>query len=224
MTARCNAGGGDWTTAAGDNANDGLTPATPKASIGGVLAAYHLNPGDVIRVDDGTYPLGVNIVLDAAGLRHHDRRLPRRGLSGAARPDRPGKRQLWQLRRSTCRIRSNVTLDHLWVTGGYAAVSAATNANNTGLTVSNSTLFGNSYAGIQLLGGNNSATLAGNTVFGIRGCSRSEPPIIGIQADGNDIVITQNTVYDAESTGIQAFGAGRPSATTTSSPAARGSA
>ena len=62
----------------------------------------------------------------------------------------------------------DVTLDHLWVTGGYSAVFAAANANNTGLTVSHSTLFGNSYAGIQLLGGNNRLRIAGNTVFGIR--------------------------------------------------------
>src|SRR6185369_258638 len=55
---------GDWTTAAGDNANDGLNAATPKASIGGILAAYQLNAGDVIRVDNGTYNVGVNIVLD----------------------------------------------------------------------------------------------------------------------------------------------------------------
>ena len=81
--------GGDWTTAPGDNANDGLTPATPKASIGGVLAAYHLNPGDVIRVDDGTYNLGVNLVLDAtvSGITiegYNDPAYPAR--HGAARP------------------------------------------------------------------------------------------------------------------------------------------
>jgi len=57
---------GDWTTAAGNDANDGLTPATPKASIRPVLEAYDLNPGDVIRVDDGTYNLSANLVIGNA--------------------------------------------------------------------------------------------------------------------------------------------------------------
>ena len=36
---------GDWTTAAGNDANDGLSPATPKASIRAMLEAYDLGPG-----------------------------------------------------------------------------------------------------------------------------------------------------------------------------------
>ena len=49
---------GGYTTAPGSNANDGLTPATPMASIGDVLHAYNLGPGDTIMVDAGTYTLG----------------------------------------------------------------------------------------------------------------------------------------------------------------------
>jgi parallel beta-helix repeat protein len=40
-----------WCTAAGDDANDGLTAATPKASVQSVLADYDLEPGDVVRID-----------------------------------------------------------------------------------------------------------------------------------------------------------------------------
>ncbi len=47
--------GDQYTTAVGDDANDGLTPATPKASIQGILAAYTLGAGDTILVDTGTY-------------------------------------------------------------------------------------------------------------------------------------------------------------------------
>ena len=43
--------------AVGDDANDGLTPLTPKASIQAVLDAYDLQPGDIILVDTGIYGL-----------------------------------------------------------------------------------------------------------------------------------------------------------------------
>src|SRR4029453_8597853 len=54
---------GDSTPAAGNDGNDGLTPATPKASIRAVLQAYDLGIGDTIRVDAGTYNLTTNIVV-----------------------------------------------------------------------------------------------------------------------------------------------------------------
>src|SRR5205823_26012 len=55
--------GGDWTTAAGDDAHDGLSPATPKASIRALLQAYDLGTGDVVKVDAGNYALTNNIVV-----------------------------------------------------------------------------------------------------------------------------------------------------------------
>src|SRR5262249_14458922 len=57
---------GDWCTAPGNDANDGITPATPKASIAAVLYDYVLRPGDLIKVDHGHYILTTNAVLDAS--------------------------------------------------------------------------------------------------------------------------------------------------------------
>src|SRR5262249_27301151 len=57
---------GDWTTAPGNDANDGLTPATPKTSIQAILNAYHPGYGDTIRVDAGSYDLSSNIQISAA--------------------------------------------------------------------------------------------------------------------------------------------------------------
>jgi len=54
-----------WTTAPGSDTNDGITPATPKATIQAVIDAYDLEPGDVIRVDTGTYNLTSNITVGA---------------------------------------------------------------------------------------------------------------------------------------------------------------
>ncbi|MBP7828581.1 MAG: right-handed parallel beta-helix repeat-containing protein [Kiritimatiellae bacterium] len=44
-----------YTTAAGAEGQDGLTPATPKNSIQGVLAAYPVSADHIIYVDTGTY-------------------------------------------------------------------------------------------------------------------------------------------------------------------------
>ena len=46
--------GDQYTTAVGDDSNDGLDPSRPKASIRSVLDTYDLGPGDIILVQ-GTY-------------------------------------------------------------------------------------------------------------------------------------------------------------------------
>ena len=49
------AGGGDYCTAPGSSANDGLTPATPKRWLSEILSAYNLEPGDTVYIDSGVY-------------------------------------------------------------------------------------------------------------------------------------------------------------------------
>lgn len=55
-----------WCTAPGDDLQDGLTPATPKATVQAVLAAFNLEPGDVVYMDTGEYRLSENIVVTDA--------------------------------------------------------------------------------------------------------------------------------------------------------------
>ena len=55
--------GDQYTSAVGNNANSGTSPDSPMASIAAVLAAYDLNPGDVIYVDAGNYILSANVVI-----------------------------------------------------------------------------------------------------------------------------------------------------------------
>ncbi|MGQ9574013.1 MAG: Ig-like domain-containing protein, partial [Thermoguttaceae bacterium] len=50
-----------WCTAVGDDANDGRSPARPKATVQAILATYDLEPGDVVYIDTGTYSLASNI-------------------------------------------------------------------------------------------------------------------------------------------------------------------
>ena len=49
--------GDEYCTAIGNDANDGLTPATPKRSVQAVIDTYALQPGNVVYVDAGTYNL-----------------------------------------------------------------------------------------------------------------------------------------------------------------------
>ncbi len=55
-----------WCTAAGDDAQTGLDPAHPKATVQAILAAYDLEGGDVVVIDTGAYALTSNITVAAA--------------------------------------------------------------------------------------------------------------------------------------------------------------
>jgi Calx-beta domain len=51
-----------YCTAPGSNSNNGLTPATPVASLSELLSMYTFHPGDTIYVDTGNYDLYRNVV------------------------------------------------------------------------------------------------------------------------------------------------------------------
>ena len=55
----------EWCVAAGSDANDGLSPGTPKASVQAVLDTYDLEPGDLVRIDTGVYTLTNDITVGA---------------------------------------------------------------------------------------------------------------------------------------------------------------
>ncbi|NLZ62663.1 MAG: choice-of-anchor D domain-containing protein, partial [Lentisphaerae bacterium] len=55
----------EWCTAIGDDSNDGLSPATPMASVQAVLDTYNFGPGDVLHIDTGTYDLSTGIVINS---------------------------------------------------------------------------------------------------------------------------------------------------------------
>src|SRR5213079_150730 len=58
--------GDQYTTAVGNNANSGTTPADPMASLSALLAAYELGFGDTVYVDSGVYNLPTNIRITNA--------------------------------------------------------------------------------------------------------------------------------------------------------------
>ena len=153
---------GGLATAPGNDANDGLTPATPKATITGLLAAYTLGAGDIIMVDAGTYILSSNIALPLANSG-----LTIEGYNNSAYPNlktvlnrnnTTGGSDVFDLTGAT-----NVTLEYLGITGGYYGVNATNSANSTGFTIENCDV-SDYYTGITLGTSETGAVILNNNI------------------------------------------------------------
>ncbi|MEX0642950.1 MAG: right-handed parallel beta-helix repeat-containing protein, partial [Pirellulales bacterium] len=132
---------GDWTTAAGDETNDGLSPDRPKASLRAILETYDLELGDTIFVDAGTHLVASNVTIGAgdSGVRiegyHHETFTDRRAVLD--RGALVGGNHVIELVNA-----DDVTLDHLSLTGGNLAVYAASGSDSDRLTLSNNDIYG----------------------------------------------------------------------------------
>ncbi|NQT87590.1 right-handed parallel beta-helix repeat-containing protein, partial [bacterium] len=56
-----------WCTAPGDDANDGLSHATPKASVQAIVDTYSLVEGETVRIDTGAYAGGITVGASDGG-------------------------------------------------------------------------------------------------------------------------------------------------------------
>ena len=182
---------GDITTAVGNDANDGLTPATPKASIQALLQAYTLGAGDTIFVDAGTYNIAGNIILKAvnSGVTiegYFNPAFPTystvinrgNGAAGSYVFDLQGA--------------SNVTLDHLSITGADIGIHASNGAGSTGLTITNNQIYNNFDDEISLGTGNDGATISGNNVYGQSAQNSADA---GILVNGDSVTISNNLSF-----------------------------
>ncbi len=176
----------------GNDANDGLTPSTPKATIRGVLEAYDLGPSDTILVDTGTYTLDSNIAITAA-----DAGVTIQGAMSA------GNETI--LDRSNTSSGSyvielddadNVTLAHVTLTGAQYGVYAANGSDSDNLVIRDSYVRDNSTNNIRI--GNDSDAVQILS-------SRSRGASIGLNIDGDNATIHDNEVWDA-TTGIDLNG------------------
>jgi len=211
----------EYTTAAGNDANDGLSAATPKASIRAVLNAYDLDPGDTILVDTGVYTLPTNIVITA-----DDAGVTIQGPTGAGhqaildRANTTDGSYVFELVDA-----DGVTIDGLGITGGYTGVFADNGSDSDDVTIQNNQIFANDRYGISIDQTNDAATIANNIVHdqtdsNSRGINLSRSP--GAIASGNTvygnrygifsegytladrIVVSGNDVFANTSTGIRA--------------------
>jgi parallel beta-helix repeat protein len=172
--------GDEYSTAAGNSANTGLSPASPLASIQAVLNAYDLGPGDVIYVDTGTYAITTNIAIGAgdSGVR----------IQG---PVQPGS-QATLNRGSTASGNyvfslsdaTDVTLDSLEIIGGNRGVFA--NLASHDLTVTNSIVRNHAGYGIHIATSALRAEIAQNEIYSNN--------LAGIFVEGDDAEIHNNVI------------------------------
>lgn len=159
-----------YTTAEGDNSNDGLSPATPKASVRAILDAYDLGENDIIFVDGGTYDVTTNILLEA-----EDSGLTIQGYFDAATPGGVTLLDRGSTGSSSYLFEfdgaSDVTFRNLTFTGAfYAIYGDVETAEN--ITVEDSSFIENREGGIRMEGHNpglyvdNSAFIGDGTTGG----------------------------------------------------------
>ena len=125
----------------GNDANDGLTPFTPKATIQSVLATYALGAGDTILVDTGLYNLTTDIVFTQQDSgTADDQRLIVQGATNGQ--ETVFFRNNTASNATTFRFSGAdfVTLDHLVFGESASAVFVDDNSDSRGITVSNVTI------------------------------------------------------------------------------------
>ncbi len=171
----------------GSNANTGKRSDGPMASLAALLAAYDLDPGDVILVDAGEYTLPTNIVLTAedAGVRIQGPTTP--GLQAVLdRANTANGSYVFELIDA-----DQITLDHLAITGGSIGVYAGSTSDSDQVTIQNSEIFANYVYGIYLEAGNDEAAILDNTVHDHTYSSSKGIYIYGASA----ATVSGNTVY-----------------------------
>ncbi|MCA9061773.1 MAG: right-handed parallel beta-helix repeat-containing protein, partial [Planctomycetaceae bacterium] len=190
---------GDWTTAIGDDANDGLDPARPKASLGALLAAYDLGPDDVVFVDAGVYTPSANILLAA-----DDSGVTIRGYRDVTFPDRKAVIDRGNPFAGSYVFQfvggDDITLDQLEITGGQWGVVALDGADSDRIRVTNSDIHHNAVGGLYTGISNDAPQFIGNEI--------SNHSQFGLQLIYvNGTIIRNNQIHDqATATGIQIFG------------------
>ncbi len=188
--------GDDWTTAPGAPGNNGLTPATPKDSIEGVITQYDLQPGDIIRVDNGTYT-----VTSTIDVTNSDTGIIIEGYNDVSQPTRYAILDRDNTGQDVFDIQTdNVTLQHLHITGGRDGVRA-TNADN--LTIENSFIYDNSRYGVHF-----DSSSSGGTVDSSEFDGNSSVQDYGIFGLGTNVTVTNSEFYGHRWDGIYISGDG----------------
>lgn len=190
---------GVFTTAAGNDANSGLDPAHPKATIQALLAAYQLGAGDTIFVDEGTYNLSSNLVLTSV-----NNGLTIDGAGNAATIlDRTNTSSTTSYV-FDLQVTNGITIENLAITGGYYGINAVyTTASDTNLTIKNDAFYSNNEVGLFLANNYSITTVATgdvitNNVFHdmLSSDSSSNYYGYGLEATGDQITLSNNIAYN----------------------------
>ncbi len=123
--------------AIGNDANDGLTPQTPKATLQSLLATYDLEAGDTIFVDSGLYKLTTDIIFTQqdSGASDDQRVI----VQGATTGESVFYRNNTASNVTTFRFSGAdyITFDHIVVGESSSAIVVDDNSDSRGITFSN---------------------------------------------------------------------------------------
>ncbi|RPI48158.1 MAG: hypothetical protein EHM59_01875, partial [Betaproteobacteria bacterium] len=175
--------GDEYTTALGNNGNDGKTAATPMASLAALLRAYDLDAGDVIHVDTGNYSLATNIVLTAqdSGVTIRGPVLP--GHSAVLdRGNTAGNARVFLFSGA-----SDVALEHLNVTGAYLGIEASGSTGNDRVSLRFMDIYNNATHGIDINGGHSDWIIRDSLIH-----NNSN---YGIGSSGERLLVENNEIY-----------------------------
>ena len=145
-----------YALAPGDDANSGLSPYAPKASVQRVLAEYTLGPDDRVVIDTGTYG-GDTVTIDQA----HEGAVYAGSPGGTTFTAINGS-DLWDLVGSQQNTIFGLTFDGN-SRGIYAYASSSQDSSDN--DIRGNTFLNNAYAAIEIDGGTN-VVIRGNTVSG----------------------------------------------------------
>ncbi len=188
---------GDWTTSAGNDANSGLSPAEPKASLAAILALPTVGPGSVVRVDSGTYNLTSNLIITAASAGIT--------IEGFNDPTQPSKFALVNRGSTTStsyvmelRNADNLTIKNLRLTGGYYGIFTSNTSDSDNVTIRDSWIYNNAFGGILLDITNDNPSVIGNTLFGSKTSAISGSQLQGITLNGLNVGVYDNVISDSD--------------------------
>ena len=166
----------------GSDSASGKSPAQPMASLAALIAAYDLDPGDIVHVDTGDYSLIRNVVLTAqdSGVRIEG---PGSGFAVINRGNSNSGSYIFDLQNA-----DDITLDRLHLTGAETAVYLGSNSDSDGLTISNSRIYLNTNRGVYAETGNDFVTVTDSQFDG----GASQVQNYGVWLLGTDTTLDGN--------------------------------
>ena len=129
----------------GNDSNDGLSPISPKATVGAILSTHDLEPGDTVYIDTGNY-ISSTITITAADAGNIDSNILFRGSTHADATLIDRNSIGSDLILVDVDGAAYVTFQHLRLTGGKYGFRAVGTAGNlcTGAEIIDCDVFGNS--------------------------------------------------------------------------------
>ncbi|MEL6106827.1 MAG: right-handed parallel beta-helix repeat-containing protein [Planctomycetota bacterium] len=149
-----------YTTAVGQNRNDGLSPGSPMADLRALVQAYDLGPGDVIHVDSGDYELLRNLFLDAS-----DSGVTIVGPAGSQTATLTRSNPTSLSRTIEFTGGDDITLDSLSITGASTGVHAGANVDSDRITLSDLEVFDHGSDQIFVQSTNDQWTILDSRIF-----------------------------------------------------------